>query len=223
MEIDDYIKDIRKRCRMAMDGMISAKMRERGLDYKLNFGVSLMHLKTIAERYPANKDLAEKLWVEDVRELKILATMLYPVDQYSKETAEVWVAQIPNQEIREQICINLFQRLDFSTDLVVEWAKDRDANIRTTAYWLLVRLLLLKNDNTDTNLSSYPLIIEDVKSDNVSLRNAALLALKYLGRVSVDLSKTIMKQVEVYKSSPNLLEKEIFDSLKFEFEYYFED
>ena len=37
--IEETIKDIKTQCRLAMNGMVSTAMRERGMDYRLNFGV----------------------------------------------------------------------------------------------------------------------------------------------------------------------------------------
>lgn len=37
--------------RLFMNGVVSQSMREKGLDYKLNFGIELPRLKEIAARY----------------------------------------------------------------------------------------------------------------------------------------------------------------------------
>jgi len=222
MTTTETIRDIRKRCRLAMNGVASTGMRESGLNYKLNFGVSLLKIKEIASSYTPDKELAETLWQEDVRELKILATMLYPIIDFTKDRAGVWVRQIPNQEIREQICLNLFQKLPFASEIVADWTTSTDSNIRTTGYWLLARLMqakLFTADNTDL----ISLAFDDVLStDNVSLRNAALLALKHSGRRGKNEADNILSRLKHLKQSSDALEKEVFDSLKFEFDYYFE-
>ena len=51
-------------------------MREKGLVYKLNFGVELPRIKMIAESYEKNHDLAQALWKRHSQECKILAGML---------------------------------------------------------------------------------------------------------------------------------------------------
>ena len=45
-----------------MNGAVSQSMREKGLVYKLNFGVELPRIKMIAENYEKNHDLAQALW-----------------------------------------------------------------------------------------------------------------------------------------------------------------
>lgn len=223
MTIEDTIRDIRKRCRMAMNGIVSANMREYGLNYKLNFGVSLMQIKDIAKRYESDKDLAESIWKEDVRELKILATMLYPLNEFNNNIAEIWVNQIPNQEIREQICLNLLQKLDYAPHLVHKWVCRDSESIRSTGYWLAARLLLGKDTRVETDTAIYPLIYADIESDNISLRNAALLAIKNIGKTSEDTSNIIIGKIKAFENCDNLLKKEIYENLLFEFKYHFEN
>ena len=64
-----------------MNGAVSQSMREKGLVYKLNFGVELPRIKSIV---CLRKDhaLAQALWKEDIRECKILAGLFQPVDSF---------------------------------------------------------------------------------------------------------------------------------------------
>ncbi|PXV68110.1 3-methyladenine DNA glycosylase AlkD [Dysgonomonas alginatilytica] len=216
---EEIIRDIRKRCRMAMNGVASASMRGYGLNYKLNFGVSIQKIKEIASRYESDKNLAETLWLDGTRELKILATLLYPIDQFSEETANEWVHQIPNQEIREQVCVNLFQTLDFSDQIGLEWINKEDGNVRATGYWLIVRRLLAKKFTVKIEIDTFQYIWKDIISENISLRNAAILFLKNAGKFSPALAENILEKVTVFKDSEDPLQKEIYDSLSFEFEF----
>lgn len=223
MTQEEIIRDIRKRCRMAMNGVASASMRGYGLNYKLNFGVSIQKIKEIASRYESDKDLAETLWLDGTRELKILATLLYPIGQFSKETANEWVSQVPNQEIREQVCVNLFQVLDFSDQIALEWINEEDENVRATGYWLIVRLLLAKKFAGTIEIDTYQYIWKDIVSENVSLRNAAVLFLKNAGKFSPTLAEKILEKVAIFKDSEDPLQKEIYDSLSFEFEFFYDN
>ena len=73
MDVHEIIKDIKGQFRLFMNGVVSQSMREKGLDYKLNFGIELPRLKEIAARYEKNHDVAQALWKENIRECKILA------------------------------------------------------------------------------------------------------------------------------------------------------
>ena len=67
--MDERLQKIRKRLRLAMNGTISASMREKGNVYKLYFGVPIPELRLIAKEYEPNAELAEMMWQEDTREL----------------------------------------------------------------------------------------------------------------------------------------------------------
>ena len=49
MDIKEQLKDIKTQLRLSMNGAVSQSMREKGLVYKLNFGVEIPRIKMIAE------------------------------------------------------------------------------------------------------------------------------------------------------------------------------
>ena len=51
MTTHETIKEIKAQFRLFMNGVVSQSMREKGLDYKLNFGIELPRLKEISLRY----------------------------------------------------------------------------------------------------------------------------------------------------------------------------
>lgn len=216
----EIIRDMRRHCRLAMNGVVSTSMRQRGIAYKVNFGLTIQQIKDLAKHYTPGGELAEALWKEDTRELKILATLLYPTEKFTSENARQWLTAIHNQEIREQVCFNLFQNLPFAAVLVTDWCKNENEETRITGYWLLARLLLSKK-SIHIDLDDFHYIWGDIYSGNSFLRNAGLLALKHIGRQSKELSSSILIKLVSYKDSSDIIKKEAYDSLAFEFEYYF--
>ncbi len=55
-EIQDTIREIKSKFRLFMNGMVSQSMREKGIDYKLNFGIEYPRIKEIAADYPCNHE-----------------------------------------------------------------------------------------------------------------------------------------------------------------------
>lgn len=218
--MDGIIKDVRTDLRLAMNGVVSSSMRDKGVDYKMNFGVDVPRIKGIASKYEANADLAEKMWVLDVREMKILATMLYPVEQFTEADADRWANGIVSQEIREHLCINLLQHLPYANLLVEKWIADDSVFIRLTGFWLYVRLMLVQSDVLK-NISKELIIekaMQNILSDNGLLSKSALNALRQMVRRDENMGEVIMKQIAGFADSENNIEKEIFDSLQFEYE-----
>lgn len=196
-------------------------MRNKGLDYKVNFGLSVPQIKELARRYQPDKELADTLWKEETRELKILATLLYPADNLAEDAVDTWVRQTPNQEIREQLCINLLQNLSFAPRLALQWSNMDDANMRITGYWLLTRLLITQKITLPLHTDSLEYIYADILSEDFFMRNAALLALKHIGRQSEEEADSILKNLLKYKNSQNAIEQEAYNSLSFEFGFFF--
>ena len=51
MDLHEQLKEIKTQLRLSMNGAVSQSMREKGLVYKLNFGVELPRIKAIAGEY----------------------------------------------------------------------------------------------------------------------------------------------------------------------------
>ena len=130
MEIQDVVKEIKQSFRQMMDGAVSKSMRDKGVDYKLNWGATLPRLRAKADELKSSGNcysLAIALWKEDVRECKILATMLMPPDDVLSEVIDIWMEQVTSQEIAEQAAFNLFQYLPYAPEKAYTWiASDKE-------------------------------------------------------------------------------------------------
>ena len=92
--ISEKVKEIKQSFRQIMDGAVAKSMRDKGLEYKLNWGATLPRLREMAENIGQDYSLAIALWKEDVRECKILATLLMPADKMLPEVCDIWMEQI---------------------------------------------------------------------------------------------------------------------------------
>ena len=72
-DVHETVREIKSKFRLYMNGMASQSMRDRGLSYKLNFGIEYPRIKEIAANYEPDHDLAQALWKENIRECKIMA------------------------------------------------------------------------------------------------------------------------------------------------------
>ena len=108
-----------------MNGVASAAMRQTD-DYRVNWGIELPRLQQIAEEFGKNHDLAQALWKESVRECKILATLIQPVDPFDEDLADIWMESIHTAEIAQIASLHLFQYLPYATDLAFGWIASDD-------------------------------------------------------------------------------------------------
>ena len=146
METQETIKEIKKQFRLFMNGVVSQSMREKGLDYKINFGIELPRLKEIAAKFEKNHDVAQALWKENIRECKILAGLLQPVETFYPEIADIWVEDMHYPEIAELTCMNLFRHLPYASEKAFQWIADEGEYFQFCGYMLMARLLMQGNE-----------------------------------------------------------------------------
>ena len=178
-QLHQRLKDIKTQLRLSMNGAVSQSMREKGLVYKLNFGVELPRIKGIAAGYEKDHSLAQALWKEDIRECKILAGLLQPVESFLPEIADIWVEDIRNIEIAELTSMNLFQHLPYAPAKSFHWIASEDEYTQVCGFLTIARLLMKKGDMTER--ASGELLdqaICAVHSDSYHIRNAALLVIR---------------------------------------------
>jgi 3-methyladenine DNA glycosylase AlkD len=178
MNIQDEIKEIKLSFRLMMDGKVAQSMREKGLDYHLNWGATLPRLKEKADEIGKNYDLAIALWKENVRECKILATMIMPNEQMLPEVADIWMEQTPTIEIAEQAAFNLYQHLPYAADMAYRWLASENDQTQMCGYHILTRLFMQKQDPNERGINEFiDQALVALQSSNLTLRKAAMQAI----------------------------------------------
>jgi len=137
--LDKKIAEIKSLIKLSMNGVIADQMKENGIKYRQNFGVSIPRLKEIAQAYEPDVDLASRLWFLDIRETRILAGLLQPVTKFEKSTALEWIDQFDQPEIIEQTCMNLLSKLPYSKELSFECIASLSDKMQVTGFTLIAR------------------------------------------------------------------------------------
>lgn len=118
-DLDRQIKLINKDIQLSMNGITADGMKQSGISYKRNMGVSITRLKEIASEYTAGADLARRLWLLGGRETMILSSLLMPRESLCADEALKMSADIQNLEIAEQMAMNLFSKLEYAGHLAL--------------------------------------------------------------------------------------------------------
>ncbi|HET9570752.1 MAG TPA: DNA alkylation repair protein [Bacteroidales bacterium] len=181
-ESDPQLRNIKTLLRLRMNGEVSTAMRKSGLDYKVNFGLDATSIRDVAAKFQPDVILADKLWAENARECKILATLLHPKEKFTAEKANLWLDQCFLPELSEQLVFNLLQHLPYASTKVAEWIYQDAENRKTGGYMLALRLYLKK-----INLPNIQELLIQAKSDcqseNFQLHQTAE---RFFDRVSFD-------------------------------------
>lgn len=201
-ETHEIIKDIKSKFRLYMNGPVSQSMREKGVDYKINFGIEYPRIKEIAAGYEKNHDVAQELWKDNIRECKILAGILQPVDTFYPEIAEIWIEDMHLPELAEYTVMNLFQYLPYASDVVFGWIADEREYFQVCGYLLMARLLMkgMKlNERAEAEFLDQAFTA--LENDGTNVRRAASVALRKFGIQSRDNRRTMSKQLGILGKS----------------------
>jgi hypothetical protein len=197
--MNDRIKEIKQSFRLMMDGAVAQSMRDKGLGYHLNWGVTLPRLREKADAIGKDYDLAIALWKENVRECKILATMIMPPDKILPEVVDIWMEQTETVEIAEQASMNLYQYLPYAPMKAYEWiASDKDL-YQLCGFHVLSRLFMNRQEPNDRGINEFlDQAHAALQSPNVTVRKAALNSLNRfsdLGLVYQRLADSILRRI----------------------------
>lgn len=227
MTMEEQLRKVRKRLRMAMNGIVSNSLRQKGMNYKLIFGVPLPEIKEIAKSFEMNADFARALWSADVREMKILATMLFPPSEMERKEACQWAAAIVYPELAEQCCNNLFPKVADPAKLAVDLLGDRESPYGRTAGFLLFAQLFklgkpVEKAGSEVLLAECECVLqpEEGKPLSISERMAVVQALKFYGRQSAEQAQQVLALVRNLPDHNPDTGSLLYDELAFEFEYY---
>ena len=206
MTIQEKVKEIKQSFRLLMDGKTAQSMRDKGVQYKLNWGASIPMLREMAESLSKDLtlspyDLAIALWKEDVRECKILATMLMPADEVLPEVIDIWMEQMPSQEMAEQASFNLFQHLPFAPAKAYEWMASDKELYQLCGFLVITRLFMNGQEPNERGINEYIDQLEvALQGPSLAVRKAALQSVQRfseLGLVYERLAQSALKRANL--------------------------
>ena len=220
MELKEQLKEIKTQLRLSMNGAVSQSMREKGLVYKLNFGVELPRIKSIASAYGKDHALAQALWKEDIRECKILAGLLQPIDSFYPEIADIWVEDIHNPEIAELTCMNLFQYLPYAPAKSFQWMADEREYVQACGFLLVARLVGKGGEmNERAEEEFFDQAFAALFSSAYFSRKSATLALVKYGQQSKAHAEKVLQLLAKEENPKDENVKILFENIKLEIEY----
>ena len=200
-DIGQMMKEIKQSFRQMMDGAVAKSMRDKSVDYRLNWGATLPRLRAKADELGPNYDLAIALFKENVRECKILATMMMPPNEVLPEVIDIWMEQITTQEIAEQAAFNLFQYLPYAPEKAYTWMASEKPLYQLCGFHILSRLFMNKQEPNERGINEFiDQTIVALQGDSLMVRKAAMSAVQRfaeLGLVYERIAKSALKRANL--------------------------
>ena len=197
----ERIKQIKQSFRQMMDGAVAQSMRDKGVNYHLNWGATLPRLREMADEIGPDYDLAIALWKENVRECKILATMLMPPDEILPEVVDIWMDQIPSLEIAEQLSFNLWQHLPYAPEKAYQWLASEREYDQYCGFHVLTRLFMNGQEPNERGINEYvDQLLSALQGPYPSVRKSAMQSVvrfAELGLLYERLAKSALKSINL--------------------------
>ena len=170
---------IKRDFRSLMNGTAAASLREKGLHYRLIFGVEWPQLMRLSAEIGKDHDLAQALWKEDIRECRLLAGLIQPVETFSLELADVWIETMHYPEEAQYTVLSLFQHLPHVSEAAFQWIARSEEMYRLCGWLVLARLFMkglpLNTRSEDEFIDQAETSLQDPSlAVRVAARNAVL-------------------------------------------------
>lgn len=200
-QIQERVKEIKQSFRLLMDGKTAQSMRDKGVEYKLNWGASIPMLKEKAEEIGKDYHLAIELWKVDVRECKILATMIMPANEILPEVVDLWMEQTLSQEIAEQASFNLYQYLPYAPAKAYQWMASEKELYQLCGFHVLTRLFMNKQEPNERGINEFiDQALVALQGPSMMVRKAAMQSMirfAELGLVYERMAKSALKSLNL--------------------------
>lgn len=173
-ETHQKLMQIKRSFRLLMNGPTSQSMSQKGIGYKINWGVPFIELKKMASEYGKDYSLAIELWKEDIRECKILATLIMPAEEMLPEITDIWMEQVKTQEMAEMLAFNLLQYVNYAPVIAYQWMASELPLYQIAGFQLLARLFANGQEANERGINEFlDQASTALQGDNMGVKHAA--------------------------------------------------
>ena len=121
------------RIRKQMNGAVAESMGTHGVNYGLNYGVSIATLREIVAQESKDYDFAKYLYRQQVRELKLCACHLADPAKLDTHEFPFWSRGIANAELAEELAFALLSKIYDINSLMGVWSTESNEMVAYAA------------------------------------------------------------------------------------------
>lgn len=170
--------------KVEMNGAVVEAMEARGLRYALSYGVSLPTIKSISSAYAPNHSLAQLLYRQDVRELRIAALYIAQPQMMTCDQADFWAQGVITSEIAEILAMTMLSKSPQAEAITSIWINSENELLNYAALMSAARCATTEWNREKLNTS----INRFAQSGNILLRRGAELLTDRVAMLSETIS-----------------------------------
>lgn len=197
-------EQIFKRLEKVSNPAAIAGMERFGITPQRTFGVAIPHLRALAREIGKNHELANKLWSQNIRETRILASMIDNPKELTESQMENWVRDFDYWEICDQCIMNLFEKSPLAWKKAVEWSTRPEELARRAGFVLMARLAVSDKKASDDKFQPFLAQIAVGAADNRNfVKKAVNWALRQIGKRNLTLNQQAIQVSEQLLQTPH--------------------
>lgn len=132
--------------KLRQNGVVSDLMKNAGVIYSQNYGVSLPDIKEYSAQSVFLSYELDGFWQSGVREKMIIFTYAYPPCDIDIEKATELASKLCNPEIADLAAVNLFSKSDLAVDIALSFIESENDFIKRCGFVMLSKLLNFYNN-----------------------------------------------------------------------------
>lgn len=137
MNTTQKVIEIFAKLKVEMNGAVTEAMQKRGVSYGLNYGVSAITVKRAVSDYAPDHSLAQALWRQQIREMKLAAIFVDNPQEVTAPQIEQWIDESKTIELTGQCATQLFWRSPYATQVIENWVVSGQDLTKITAALLM--------------------------------------------------------------------------------------
>lgn len=165
--------------RKQMNGAVADAMRYYGEKYGLNYGVSLPTLRQIANQEQPDHSLAQYLYKQQVRELRLAALHIAQPEKITSSEADFWAEGVINSEVAEEMAFAMLSKAAEAKAIIDKWSDSDDELLIYAALMAASRnteniskKLIIKVESIAAHYNSSRIIAQGIVALLVAANNA---------------------------------------------------
>jgi 3-methyladenine DNA glycosylase AlkD len=176
-------------------------MARYGINPKNNYGVSITELRKIAAKIGKNHSLALNLWDTEIRDARLLATLIGEPKKLTEAQAEKMVSDLNSWDVCDGLCMCLLRYTPFAFEKAVEWSSREPEFEKRAGFSLMATLAVIDKQSDDSIFETFfPPILIEAKDERNYVKKAVNWALRsigkrnpYLNRKAIQIGKKLQK------------------------------
>jgi len=198
-EAEQIFQEILARIKRLQNREVVNSMKKRGIEYNVNYGVSIPMLQLLASEYSRNHLLALKLWNKQWRETMIIATILEEPLEVTENQIDFWVRNFASIEIAEQAAMNLFSKTTFAYQKAFEYCLGKKLFVKIVGLLMIGRLALTDKHAPDENFDPFLELMSPLSKDS-QLSTVFSRVFIQVGMRNPNLHGLVIRHAEILKT-----------------------